>query len=74
MTRLTSPQATPQDIEDALAEEDRYIRAALAVGPAYLSPAQILHAWRATAAEVRAHTPPTVFYILQSFSDRLVRL
>jgi hypothetical protein len=74
MKYLVFPQATPASIEEALADRDMYLRAVMAVAPAHLTPAQILAAWEETAAEVRAHTPPTVFYILQSFSDRVARL
>jgi hypothetical protein len=73
MTRLTSPRATPQDIENALADQNLSLRAAISACEG-LDIDVILAVWEDVAAEVRAHTPPTVFYIQQSFSDRLVRL
>jgi hypothetical protein len=71
MTRLASPQATPEDIENALRERDMYIRVATAVWGADLTPAQINEAWEETAAHVRLHTPPAVFGVVKDFTDRL---
>jgi hypothetical protein len=71
MTHLVSPQATPQDIENRLAEKETSIRLATEVWGADLTPAQINEAWEAMAAEVRAHTPPTVFHVMKDFCDRL---
>jgi hypothetical protein len=73
VTRLTPPKATPRDIENALQDKNEYIRAAISAFEG-LDIDVILAVWDDVAAEVRAHTPPTVFDILQSFTNRLVRL
>jgi hypothetical protein len=71
MKHLIAPQPTPQDIEHRLAQKDDYVRLATEVWGADLTPAQINEAWEAIAAEVRAHTPPTVFHVMKDFCDRL---
>jgi hypothetical protein len=71
MKNLVFPQTTPQDIEHQLLQKADYIRIARDVYGDALTPEQIEGAWAATAAEVRAHTPPNLHYILKGFCERL---
>jgi hypothetical protein len=71
MTRLTSPRAAPQDIENRLAQKDYFIKIATDVWGADLSPEVINAAWEEMATHVRQHTPPTVFHVMKDFCDRL---
>jgi hypothetical protein len=71
MQHLVPPQATPQDIENRLAQKADFIKNAQDVYGDALTPDQINEAWEATAAEVRAHTPPSLHYILKGFAERL---
>ena len=71
MKHLIAPQPTPQDIEHRLAQKDDYVRLATEVWGAVLTPAQIDEAWEEMAAHVRTHTPPTTFYVLKDFAERL---
>jgi hypothetical protein len=71
MTRLVSPQATPQDIENRLAQKADFIKNATEVWGDVLSPEAINAAWEEMAAHIRQHTPPTVFHVMKDFCDRL---
>jgi hypothetical protein len=71
MTRLVSPQATPQDIENRLAQKANFIKNATEIWGDVLSTEAINEAWEEMAAHVRQHTPSTVFHVLKDFTDRL---
>jgi hypothetical protein len=71
MQHLVSPQATPEDIENRLADKETSIRIATKVWGDVLSPEAINAAWEEMATHVRQHTPPTVFHVMKDFCDRL---